>query len=198
MWLSLGLIILAAYDFSAIKDLLASCNVPYIITLRSVDQGGKFAGSEVDRLELLQQLMLLKPPYIDVESDVAANFIADLVKLSPDTKIIRSIHNFNNTPEDLTAILTSLQHPNVSIYKIITTANTSLDALRVMAWAAKQSVRHKIVAHCMGADGIISRICGPVVGNYFIYASLPGEEMVVPNQVTIDALVDTYFIKDKT
>jgi 3-dehydroquinate dehydratase/shikimate dehydrogenase len=188
---------LQKFDFAAIKELFAKCNIPFIVTVRKVADGGKFAGSETDRLELLQQLIILHPPYIDIEAEVADAEITKLAMLAPKTKIIRSTHNFINTPQDLLAILNSLQHSKVSIYKIVTMANTSLDALRMMAFVTKHTEECNLVGHCMGAEGMISRIASPVIGNYFLYAALDNADMVLPNQVSVSDLIYTYNILQK-
>jgi 3-dehydroquinate dehydratase/shikimate dehydrogenase len=185
---------LLEFDFIAIKELFAKCFLPFIVTVRTVADGGKFSGSEAERLELLRQLIILQPPYMDIEAAVSDVDIAHLAILAPKTKIIRSIHNFINTPQDLTAILHSLQHSKVSVYKIVTMANTSLDALRMMTFVAKYSTQCNLSGHCMGADGMISRIASPVVGNYFLYAAHDDSNTVVPNQVSVDDLINIYNI----
>ena len=169
-----------------IASLLKQIQIPAILTVRSQRQGGQFLGTEQERLALIEQCMQLLPAYLDIELDLDPLFITKLQSLSPDTQLILSSHNFEKTPENLDALLAQMKHPDISIYKIITTANSSLDALRMMAWVRSKSNHHKLVGHCMGKQGMISRIAGPVIGNALIYASEDSHNAVVSHQVSVE------------
>jgi 3-dehydroquinate dehydratase / shikimate dehydrogenase len=178
-----------------LKEITAQINKPYILTLRSVVEGGHFQGSENQRLAILYDLMELKPTYVDVESLVADSFINKLHQSYPAIKIIRSYHHFSETPENLDEILSSMLHPQVSVYKIVTYANTALDNLRVLHFLKQHTKTLKLVTHCMGPLGLPSRIMGAALGNYFTYASMPDSNTPVAGCPDVHTLINIYAIK---
>ena len=93
-----------------------------MLTLRRQDQGGRFQGSEDERLSLLESLCQLKPAFIDLEFDVPAPWRQKLFESYPHVSFLSSYHDFNGMPEDLEAIYTSVKTPHAHIYKIAVTA----------------------------------------------------------------------------
>ena len=181
----------------AIADLLAACAIPCIITLRSTQQGGLYAGTNLERITLLKQLMALKPEYIDLEYNLDRKIISDIAEISPRTKIICSHHDFDGTPQYLDDLLSEMFHPEVGIYKLITTAKNSIDSLRMLNLVYKHGKNMGIIGHCMGEDGVFSRVAGAVLGNCFTYAALSADDSVLPHQVTLDEFVNKFRIPDK-
>ncbi|MCH9689993.1 MAG: type I 3-dehydroquinate dehydratase [Gammaproteobacteria bacterium] len=182
-------------DIPSITNLISQIKIPYIITLRSTTMGGHFKGTEAQRLTLLYALAALNPNYIDIESFVTDAFITELHTAYPVIKIIRSYHHFSDTPEDLDTILSRMLHPHVSAYKIVTYATTALDNLRVLHFIQKHTEKFKLVAHCMGALGLPSRVIGAALGNYFTYASINKNNAPVPDCPDVNSLLHTYNLK---
>ncbi|GJM06786.1 MAG: shikimate biosynthesis protein AroDE [marine bacterium B5-7] len=152
-------------NLDAIQAVLDKITLPVIFTLRA-------ALNEKTRLKYLLQLVALSPAYIDIESHVDDDFVSQLKQKNPLVNIIRSLHYFYETPTQLDSILEAMQHPDVSIYKLITYAKNSLDNLRVLHCLKKQSSKISLVMHCMGDCGLPSRILGPIFGNVFTYGAL--------------------------
>ncbi|NGX26708.1 MAG: Shikimate dehydrogenase (NADP(+)), partial [Chlamydiae bacterium] len=98
---------------------------------------------------------------------------------------LSTYHNFDETPEDLDAILKGM--PPADFYKICTMANKTTDALRMLAFVKDQP---NVAGMCMGALGQITRILGPVMSNPFTFAAL-GEE-AAPGQMQAEELVKIY------
>lgn len=184
-------------SLTALKAIVAYTHRPYILTLRNKAHGGLFRGNERARLQLIKELLTVNPAYIDIEIDVASEFIEEIHQLAPRTKIIRSFHDFHTTPKNLATILQRMLHPAVAIYKIVTHANSSLDALHMMNFVKQHATKHKIIGHCMGEDGLFSRLAGPVVGNHFTYASIDDNTRVVGHQATLQTLRETYYLQQK-
>jgi 3-dehydroquinate dehydratase / shikimate dehydrogenase len=179
-----------------LKKIYTNINKPTILTLRHTSMGGHFKGTETQRLALLYTLAAeLNPHYIDIESCVSNAFITKLHAAYPAIKIIRSYHHFSETPEDLEHILSSMQHPQISAYKIVTYAQTSLDNLHVLHFVKKHATHINLVAHCMGPLGLPSRIIGAVLGNYFTYARMPHSNTPVAHCPDVDTLTDIYNLK---
>ena len=163
---------LSAIDIDAIKAIKEIINKPLIFTLRPKNQGGHYEDSEEKRIALLKKLSLLLPEYMDIEYTVAYNIITTIKKQCPSIKIICSYHNFEKTPENITNIWATMERSHVFIYKIITYANTIFDNFSTLHFIKNHSQRINVVSHCMGALGLMSRLLGATVGNYFHYASL--------------------------
>ncbi|MEM9242575.1 MAG: shikimate dehydrogenase [Pseudomonadota bacterium] len=184
-------------DIEALKKLTADITLPYILTLRSKQHGGLFSGDETTRLHLIKTLLAAKPDYLDLEIDVEDRYIDEIHAQYPEVKLIRSCHDFKHTPEDLSAILERMRHPAMSVYKIITYANSSLDSLRMMNFVKQQSSQHHIVGHCMGEEGVFSRIAGAVMGNLWTYVAVDTESAVVSHQLTLSDYHNIYFLHKK-
>ena len=183
---------LETIDFDALKQLREKYTLPLIFTLRSKSEGGSYNGGEELRLKTLKQLASLRPDYIDIEHHVHNSFLESIKTTYPDIKIIRSSHNFKNTPKNLNSALALIKHPLCDIYKIITTAQSSLDCLRVLSFVKEHANKTPIVCHAMGANGAPSRVLGCVFGNKFTYASVNNEKLEaslgVLNLITLSKL----------
>lgn len=153
-------------DIARLALLREHSHKPVILTLRANDNIG-----EHERLRGLLALAQLQPDYMDIEHTVDDDFLELLHQQFPDVKIIRSFHDFNKTPKDIKSVFQSMQHPAVSLYKISTQANSVIDAMRMLEFVKTTSQENPIVAHCMGENGLISRVLGGVVGNVLSYAA---------------------------
>ncbi len=178
-------------EIPQVANIIATARVPVMLTLRPISQGGRFQGSETARIKLLQQLIALSPTYLDIENTLEDNIILQLNTLNPRVKLIRSYHNFDETPLDLSAVLAQMQHPAVHIYKIATQANSTLDALRMLQFVQQQPPQ-TMIGLCMGEYGSCTRILAPVVGSCWTYVSQDDQAAVAPGMLTMDELVNIY------
>lgn len=141
------------------------------------------------------ELGKLNPEYIDFDYKITNNFITCFHLEYPDIKIIRSYHDFECTPDDLAEILQKMQHPNCTVYKIVTYANNSLDSLKMLHFVKKYGQEYDLVAHCMGELGVVSRIVGSILGNYFHYAGIDLDNIPAPGCLDLNELINVYRIK---
>jgi len=163
-----------------------------VFTLRSRDQGGKFAGSEPDRIKWLHRLAEQKPMLLDVElhtlqeNDELADFLE-----TQKTPVLVSWHDFQETPpSDKIADMLSEMRVYSNYVKIVTTANSLDDSLRMLELYETATGLHPIF-FAMGEAGVVSRVMCTVVGNApFTYASL--EKAVAPGQLTIKQMRKLY------
>src|SRR5580704_11664006 len=84
-------------DLAALKGVLKNTPSPVMFTLRRVDQGGAFQGTEEQRLKLLEALCALEPAYLDLEYDVPHAFREKLFKSHPHVQFVSSYHDFDKT-----------------------------------------------------------------------------------------------------
>lgn len=176
-----------------LKKLRASTSLPMIFTLRSALQGGNYKESEDNRLADIRLLASLKPEYFDLENCIPSYFIKEIAMRFPETKLILSYHNFNETPQDLDGLLHEMQKTPAVFYKIAVTASNSLDALRLLCLAKKSE---KLIAIGMGAHGQITRILGPIIGNPITYAALDDSQISAPGQLSAKTLIENYHFHD--
>ena len=162
---------------------------PVIITNRPVREGGKFNGSEQDRLRLLQKAIDLGVDYVDVEYDS----IKQITRRNS-SKIIISHHNFKETPHNLSKIYDDICQQKPDIVKIVTYANDIIDNIRI--FELLKSAQIPTISFCMGESGYISRILTKKFGGFLTFASLEKGKESAPGQLTVDELSKIYHFKE--
>lgn len=183
---------LAPFDLAVIQRLRAEINLPVILTLRSQAQGGLFPHDVSAYKTIMWQLAALNPDYLDVENAYLQAIAADLKAEFPTLKIIASHHVIDHTPEDLSSLLQQMQHPAVTHYKIVTQANSIIDALRMLEFLQAQQHYYPLSAFCMGELGECTRILAPIFGGQLHYASADSNFVTAPGQVSVAALREIY------
>ena len=113
-----------------------------------------------------------------------------IVKKCSNTKLIISHHNFDETPRNLEDIYQRIAGKNPDIVKIATKANSYNDSLRMLNLIS--GADKDIVGICMGQQGMITRVYGPVVGGYLTFASLGEGKSSAPGQMNVDELRQTW------
>ncbi|MGA2654773.1 MAG: type I 3-dehydroquinate dehydratase [Gammaproteobacteria bacterium] len=183
------------FNLDEIKKLRDETDKQVLFTLRKSEQGGVYKGKEVERLQLIEKLITLKPDYFDIEHDVPIEFCKKLKSIAPTTKLMCSYHNFIHTPDDLPQLLQQMMNPIFSAYKIITTANSILDTLRILDFVKNHNQQITLTAHAMGEVGVTSRILGKILGNYFTYSTV-NEENIASGLVSLDDFIKIYHYHD--
>lgn len=163
-----------------------------VFTLRSKKQGGKFAGSEQDRLEWLRKLVQQRPMFVDIELETLREYdeLADYVD-SRKTPILVSWHDFEKTPSDSDiADLLSEMRVYSNFVKLVTMARSTDDSFRLLDLYETITDISPII-FAMGEFGIMSRVLCTLVGNApFTYASLGNK--VAPGQLTVKQMRRLY------
>jgi len=141
-------------DLKELADLRSVISKPVIFTLRRKEEGGKYTGSEEQRLQEIQRLCLLSPDFFDLEWDLPSEFIAEICQK---TKVIGSYHNFIKTP-DLEKIYAQMQNQHFQQIKIATFAVSTLDQISLLCFLKKN---HTGVRTVFCIDQIkVSKIAG--------------------------------------
>jgi len=170
-----------------VRRLLADRPCPVVVTCRRQRDGGKFTGSEQQRLLLLRTAIAEGADYVDLEHDVAGQ-----VPRFGQTRRIVSFHDFHKTPDDdqLRAIHRQLAERDADIVKICTMANRPADNLRMLRLVREASI--PTVGLCMGEFGIPSRILAGKYGAPFTYATFSKERAFGPGQLSYEEMVGVY------
>jgi 3-dehydroquinate dehydratase-1 len=159
-----------------------------IITVRSPAEGGRFKGSEEDRLSVYLKALEAEPQYVDVE--LSADIRDEVVKAKGRAKAILSRHDFERTPdlETLTRWVREGEEGGADVVKIATTANSWDDNFKVLSLMGRGG--KPVAAFAMGPLGVLSRVFAPLMGAPFTYAAL--DAPAAPGQLSYGAMEAIY------
>jgi len=163
-----------------IKKDLRKC----VCTLRPVSEGGKFSGSEKNRISIIKLIAEYNPFLLDIElNTLSKNKNLQRYLKSTGTDILVSWHSFKQTPGNsvLKKKLAQMKKFSNNI-KIVTMAKSVNDATRVLSLYKNNNT--KLIAFSMGNYGRISRILCLFLGSPYTYASLG--KPIAPGQFSVD------------
>jgi len=164
---------------------------PVIATNRRREEGGKWTGTEAERLALLEECLAWGVDFLDVELAVDAAWRRELAGRRGATGIILSWHDFGGTPE--TGRLQDLQAEMLAapaqVVKIVTLARRPEDNLRVLSLIPPAKAQgREIIAFCMGPAGKWSRVAAPLLGSFLTFAPFSQKGASAPGQLTVNDL----------
>jgi 3-dehydroquinate dehydratase/shikimate dehydrogenase len=168
-----------------VKRLLQERPCPVIVTCRRVVDGGRWEGSEEERLLVLRTAIVEGAEYVDLEDDIAAK-----VPRYGATKRIVSHHDFHKTPPDLAALHKRLASLDADIVKIATMANHPTDNLRMLDMVRASKV--PTVGVCMGDIGMPTRVLSGRAGAPFTFATFHDDRVLAPGQIGWRQMRDVY------
>jgi 3-dehydroquinate dehydratase/shikimate dehydrogenase len=149
---------------------LADRQRPVIITCRPRWEGGLFDGSEDARRQLLQSALEAGAEYVDVE--VRAGF-DDLIARRNGRRIVLSLHDFDQVPDDLEDRLRLMKGTGAEVVKIAVQARRLSDCLTLAALG--RAHEHGLVLIAMGEQGAVTRMLPSRFHSMWTYAgSLSG------------------------
>ncbi|XP_010438963.1 PREDICTED: bifunctional 3-dehydroquinate dehydratase/shikimate dehydrogenase, chloroplastic [Camelina sativa] len=183
-------------DFNPLEDLntiIKKSPLPTLFTYRPKWEGGQYGGDEKERQDVLRLAMELGADYVDVELQVATEFIRSIEGKKPENfRVIVSSHNYENTPsvEDLNDLVARIQQTGADIVKIATTAVDITDVARMFHITSNAQV--PTIGLTMGERGLMSRILCSKFGGYLTFGTLDSGKVSAPGQPTIKDLLDLY------
>lgn len=171
-----------------VKPYLRRC----ICTLRPKSEGGKFPGTEKERIAILKLIAEYDPHLLDVEYNTLRKNkgLYQYLKRSG-TNILVSWHDFARTPTDksLRSMTKKMSKFSRNI-KIVTTAKTIGDTLRVLNLYKGNLPKTNLIAFAMGDYGRMSRILCTRLGSPYTYVSLG--KPVAPGQFSLDEMISIF------
>jgi 3-dehydroquinate dehydratase-1 len=170
-----------------IENVRSSTNLPCIVTNRSQNEGGRWAGSEEDRIALLLGVM----PFVDAvdielsTDDMMLDLLIAKARTSERTVIISS-HDFAATPtvSEMKKILDRSFKLGADIAKLAVMPNSRQDVLDLLKVTLDS--RAPVCTISMGDMGKHSRIVAPFYGSVLTYGSV--NNAVAPGQLKVDEL----------
>ncbi len=167
------------------QRLLANKPCPLIATVRRGDDGGRFAGTEAERLVLLRQAIVAGFDWVDLETDVI-----DGIKRFGKTKRIVSYHNLREVPADLDKIYQRMCQQDADIVKLSVTAHQTAHNLRLLQFL--KNPPKPTIAICTGDLGVCSRVLSAKLGSPFTYAAFNRERTVESGMPLFHDLQNVY------
>jgi len=165
--------------------LAAQTPLPAIFTCRPESQGGRFAGSEAERLRILREA-LKTGHLVDVEMETLP-LLADAI--SAPARVIGSQHDFEGMLGDWSALEMRIRALGPGVIKLVGMARDENDVLIPLAWLSRTSGPGIGIA--MGAAGVVTRLLAPRFPRAFLsFASL--NEASAPGQTHVRDMTDMY------
>ncbi len=187
-------------DYLAVPAVSAFVNTlatPLLFTNRPVWEGGEFSGDEEERLGPLLEAVAQNSGYVDLEllsPDDSHQKMRTALQQSR-TKLILSWHNFQDTPtrEELVGRMAMMQDKGADIGKIITTAHSHQDVLKVLQLQeVAAQLGFPLIAFCMGRPGVVSRVATCDLGGYMTYCAVSDKDATAPGQLSVMALREIF------
>ncbi len=165
-----------------IKKDLKKC----ICTLRPSSEGGRFSGTEKNRISIIKLIAEYNPFLLDIEfNTIKKNKNLLRYLKSTNTDLLVSWHNFKQTPN---ATMLKKQYFKMKKFsnniKIVTTAKTVNDIPKILSLYDNKNTR--LIAFCMGDIGKVSRLLSLFFGSPFTYVSLG--KPIAAGQLKLDEL----------
>ncbi|HXZ23709.1 MAG TPA: shikimate dehydrogenase [Methanomassiliicoccales archaeon] len=149
-----------------------SIPLPLIATLRSKSQGGRFEGSENERLRFLQSAIAAGFGLVDLESD--SPLVGTMDAQLRGAKLIVSHHDLDKTPKATRIVETLVEESSRGQVAKAAYMTRSVSDLLSIVQAGKMfaATGKEFALIGMGATGEITRVCADRIGSTFTYASL--------------------------
>ncbi|MHC1575635.1 MAG: type I 3-dehydroquinate dehydratase [Candidatus Methanogasteraceae archaeon] len=175
---------------SLFKQLNNSVGIPIIATNRIDVEGGKFEGSEEERIEVLLSVLEMVDA-IDIELRTRSEY-RDLVvhrAKKAGKRVIISYHDFSKTP-DITAmqnIISECFDAGADIAKLAATPRSYGDALSLLKLTLDCTrTPAQVCIIGMGEYGVHTRVIAPIYGSALAYTSVGA--VTAPGQIGIREL----------
>ena len=167
-----------------------------VCTLRPKTEGGKFSGTEKERISIIKLIAEYNPFLLDIEYNTLKKN-KELLKYlkTTKTKLLVSWHDFKKTPKSIELKNQINQMSKFSSnVKIVSTAKSTEDATRMLELYNKKG-KNNLISFAMGDAGRISRILCLYLGSPYTYVSLG--KAVAPGQFSVDEVNKIINLKKK-
>lgn len=145
-------------------------DVPVILTFRKKVDGGQYEGDEEYRLDiLLNGIENGRFSYIDLEEDLDAPEL-ERAASEKGLRVIRSFHDFNGIPDNLSERLMAIKRDENEIPKAAVMVNSTKELLEFYKEAFKIKSEEKILLG-MGNFGFNTRVLAEKIGSYLTFTS---------------------------
>ncbi|WP_373653339.1 type I 3-dehydroquinate dehydratase [Schlesneria sp. DSM 10557] len=169
-----------------VKDMISGCKKPVLISCRPPHEGGKFDGTEDERLALLRQAIIAGPDYVELDP-VSAMKIPRFGK----TQRVVSFASLTRPLNDVEEAFEEATRCQADIVKFTWPTQTLEAAWPLLAVASQKRVL-PVVGLGLGRSGLTFSLLGRKYGSPWIYAALEKGMEAFPGQPTVGELDDVY------
>ena len=173
-----------------VKDLITGFDKPIIVSCRRKQDGGKFDGTEMERMALLRQAIVAGPAYIELDLDTAPK-----IPRFGKTQRVISFTRMDHPESDIDSIFDEAANANADIVKFTWPTPTIDDAWPLLV-AVSQKRRLPIVGMGLGRADLTFSLLGQKYGSPWIYAALEQGLEAFPGQATVFELDETYACRE--
>ncbi|MFZ0185261.1 MAG: type I 3-dehydroquinate dehydratase [Nitrosotalea sp.] len=169
-----------------------------ICTVRPTTEGGKFQGTEKERISILKLISEFDPYLLDVEyNTLRKNQGLQKYLKSTRTNILVSWHDFVKTPKEQTLrVMLQRMSKFSNNVKIVTTAKTIGDTISILSLYKNHAKKIKLVCFAMGDYGRMSRILCTKLGSPYTYVSQG--KPVAPGQFSLKEMKSILALEGKS
>jgi 3-dehydroquinate dehydratase/shikimate dehydrogenase len=170
-----------------LRRLLENRPGPVVVTYRPEREGGRYRGSEDERIAVLQEAIRLGAEYVDIEMDAVGR-----IGYRRQTKIIVSHHDFAKMPLDFLGQWRELKGADADVVKLVGMAREARDTLPVLETLAQADV--PTIALAMGEAGLPTRVLSLKYASTLLTYCAPDDiRGTAPGQVTVSEMDAVYF-----
>ena len=169
-----------------IKDMLSAVSKPVIVSCRRKEDGGKWDGTEEERLMLLRQAIVAGPEYIELDLEIAQK----IPRFGSVQRVI-SFTRMDRPENDIDQIFDEAATQHADVVKF-TWPTPTLDAAWPLLVAVSEKRRLPIVGMGLGRPEITFSLLGAKFGSPWIYAALERGMEAFPGQATVFELDEVY------
>ncbi len=159
-----------------------------IFTCRKVKDGGQYSGHYEDWKIIIETALKAGFEYVDIE--FPSNKYLDLSQKHLQTKVILSVHNFNETPgyRNLRSIQKKMRAFNPALTKFATHIKTDKDIKNLLRLLVSSKKTDQMIVIGMGEKGKITRLIGPMLGSRISFVSF--KEPTASGQFSLDKYLE--------
>jgi 3-dehydroquinate dehydratase/shikimate dehydrogenase len=168
-----------------IGEMLAVKPKPVILSCRRPRDGGRWDGSEEERLAILRQGIIARADYVEIELDAA-----DHIRPFPPAKRVISYTNLHETPANIADVYREMQTKSPDVIKVTTLARTPEEAWPLVRILARARLPTVVVG--LGKPGVMLNVLGAKIGAPWTYAALERGMESYPEQPTVADLEHVY------
>ncbi len=173
-----------------VKELIEGISKPIIISCRRKEDGGKWEGTEEQRIMLLRQAIVAGPDYIELDLETAPQ----IPRFGKVQRVI-SFTRLDRPEVDIDRIFDEAATANADVVKFTWPTPTIDDAWPLLV-AVSQKRRLPIVGMGLGKAELTFSLLGQKYGSPWVYAALEQGMQAHPGQVTVFELIEQYAFRD--
>jgi 3-dehydroquinate dehydratase type I len=170
---------------------LSKIKKPVIATCMPKWEGGKFSGSEKERVKVLENC-LPHVRYVTIELKTNPRLRDALITKAKKAGVgvIVAFHDFKKTPPlpEIKKILALEAAAGADVAKVAFAPNSVGDVLEVILASKEHGLKIPVIALSMGELGAASRIACPLIGSFLTYGAVSAAKKAAAGQPTVDDL----------